>query len=224
VPAPPSPVWIFHITAIPNLAGIAAQRALRSKRWLGRQQLGYSDIAYQGAQGRRASKSVPLLPGGVIHDYVPFYFAPRSPMLGAINRGCVPDCTHRQDEIIHFVIDLDTIVKAGLPFVFYNYNATLSIAECFCELADLDKIDWPVFFEHPRIEGYCKYWHSRIDNPRYALRMETRQAELLVHETVPLALVKGIGTINDAKADEVRAVLDGAGVEVSVKAKPGWYF
>lgn len=145
-------------------------------------------------------------------------------MLGAINLGRVPGCTHRQDEIVHFLVNVDNIVKAGLPFVFYNYNATLSIAECFSELADLDKIDWPVFFEDPCIGGYCKYWNSRIDNPRYALRMETRQAELLVHETVPLALVEGIGTINDAKAEEVRAVLDGAGLKVSVKAKPGWYF
>lgn len=145
-------------------------------------------------------------------------------MLGAINVGRVPDCTHRQDEILHFVINLDTIVKAELPFVFYNYNATLSIAECFNELAHLDKIDWPIFFESPRIGGYCKYWNSRMDNPKYALRMETRQAELLVYETVPLALVGGIGTVNDAKAEEVRAILAGAGVEVSVKAKPAWYF
>lgn len=224
MPAPPNPVLIYHITAIPNLAGIAAQGALRAKGPLARQGLDYSDIAYQGAQGSRANKVVPLGPGGVIHDYVPFYFAPRSPMLGAINVGKVPGCEHRQDSIVHFMISLDAVVKAGLPFVFYNYNATLGIAECFNELVDLDKIDWPLFFESPRIAGYCKYWNSRIDNPRYALRMETRQAELLVHEAVPLSLVGGIGTYNDAKAEEVRAVLDGAGVELPVKAKPGWYF
>jgi len=224
VPSPPNPVLLYHITAIPNLPGIGAQGALQSKGWLAAHGLDYSNIAYQGAQGTRANKVVPLGPGGVIHDYVPFYFAPRSPMLLTINSGNVHGCAHRQEDIVHFMIKLDDIVKNDLIFVFFNYNATIVIAECFDDLADMDKIDWPLFFETPKIDGYCMYWKSRLDPPHHARRMETRQAEFLVYESVPLSLVSGIGTYNQAKADQVRDILTTAGVDLPVKAKPVWYY
>lgn len=220
----PNPIRIFHITPVANLPCIARHRALRSKALLSRDGVAYSNIAYQGAQGRRAVKRVELPPSGVIHDYVPFYFAPRSPMLFTINNGNVPDCPHRQEDIIYFVATVDAVNAAGLPFVFYNYNATLNIAECFNDLNDIDKINWPLFFENPCIDGYCKYWNSRMDNPRYVLRMETRQAEFLVHETVSLDLILEIGTYDEAQARKVREILAEAGSELSVQAKPGWYF
>jgi hypothetical protein len=53
-----------------------------------KKEMGYHNIAYQGAQGKRATKLVARPPMGVIHDYVPFYFAPRSPMLFTIDKGC----------------------------------------------------------------------------------------------------------------------------------------
>lgn len=36
---------------------------------------------------KRANHSVPLLPGGFLNDYVPFYFTPFSPMLWNIHTG-----------------------------------------------------------------------------------------------------------------------------------------
>ena len=219
-----TPISIFHITAIANLPAIADEGALCSKSLLSDNNMEYSNIAYQGAQGRRAVKLVELDPGGAIHDYVPFYFAPRSPMLFTINKGNVPDCSHRQEDIVHFITTAESTDDAGLSSVFFNYNATLDIAECFNDLDDLDQIDWDLFFEFPRIDGYCRYWHSRMDNPRYVRRMETRQAEFLVHERVPLDLIGGIGTYDQEKADEVQRILADADVELPVQVKSGWYF
>jgi uncharacterized protein Usg len=202
---------------------LRAEPCNRKHYWLGGG-IAYGNIAYQGAQGRRAMKRVELPPAGVIHDYVPFYFAPRSPMLFTINNGNVPDCPYRQQEIIHFVTTVDSIVEAALSFVFYNYNATLDIAECFNDIDQFIRIDWDLFFESPRLDGYCRYWNSKMDNPRYVLRMETRQAEFLVHEAVPLNLIRGIGAFNEAKAQEVRTILAAARVTLPVQAMPGWYF
>lgn len=145
-------------------------------------------------------------------------------MLFTINNGNVPGCAHRQEDIVHFAFTLDAIVQAGLRFVFYDYNATLGIATCYNDLSDLDKIDWPLFFEPPHLGGYCKYWKSRIDIPKYVKRMETRQAELMVHERVPLAHASGIGTYDAAKAAQVKAILDGAGITLPVAAKAEWYY
>jgi hypothetical protein len=220
----PNPLRIFHITAIPNLVSITKFKALHANTLLDKRKIGYENIAYQGAQGKRATKMVAKPPGGVIHDYVPFYFAPRSPMLYTINNGNVPDCPHRQPDIVHLMTTVEIVIANKLPYVFYDYNATLGIATCYNDVDDLDKIEWDLFHEAPRIDGYCKYWHSVVNNPRYILRQETRQAEFLVHKSFPLKLMIGVGAYNEAKAAEVREIFDNAGIEVPVEAKPEWYF
>src|SRR5215203_696208 len=98
---PDSTAPLFHITAMPNLESIVRSGGLLPKARLSHGGLRHADIAYQNIQGRRAMKVVPKGPGGVIHDYIPFYFAPRSPMLRTINSGNVPGCDYRQDDIVH---------------------------------------------------------------------------------------------------------------------------
>ena len=224
MPAPPNPVLIFHITAITNLQSIVARGSIEATALLAAAGVTYSNIAYQGAQSHRSIKVVTKPPGGVIHDYVPFYFAPRSPMLFTINNGNVPGCAHRQPDIVHFVTNVNAVCQAGLPWVFYNYNATLGFAQCFDDLADLVKIDWPLFFEAPKIGGYCRYWHSRIDTPKYALRMETRQAEFLIHQRVPLDIFESVAAYDATKATQVQSILLAGGCNLPVKAVPDWYY
>jgi hypothetical protein len=96
-----------------------------------------------------------------LHDYVPFYFAPRSPMLYTINNGNVPGCNHRQDDIVHLVGDTQSVLAAGHRFVFSDIHAALDYARFFDDLTDLKQIDWRIFFEQPMLEGYCKYWQNR---------------------------------------------------------------
>lgn len=220
----PRPLRIFHITAICNLASIAKSKKLYASTQLHKKKIEYGNIAYQGAQGKRAAKMVARPPGGVIHDYVPFYFAPRSPMLFTINKGNVPDCPHRQQDIVHLMTTVEAVTAGALPYVFYDYNATLGIATCYNDLKDLVKIDWDLFHESPRIDGYCQFWHNVVDKLRYIRRQETRQAEFLIHKSVPLKLITMIGAYNEAKAAEVNQVFDEAGIELQVEAKPEWYF
>ncbi len=126
-----NPLRIFHITAIPNLAAIVKSKMLRANTVLQKKKIQYANIAYQGAQGKRATKLVARAPAGVIHDYVPFYFAPRSPMLMAINGGRVAGCPYRQQDIVHFATTVEAVVDEELPFVFYDYNGRVSgVQEC----------------------------------------------------------------------------------------------
>lgn len=218
------PLRIFHITSIPNLQSIVKSKMLYSNGLLQKKKIDHENIAYQGAQGRRATKLVARPPGGVIHDYVPFYFAPRSPMLMAINGGRVDGCGYRQADIAHLASTVEDVIAANLPYVFYDYNATLIYATCYSDLRDLDKINWELFHETPRLDGYCKFWLNQPNNPRYIRRMETRQAEFLVHERFPLELVRSIGVYSSAKAEEVEEILDDANIEIPVVVKSAWYF
>jgi len=126
------------------LVGIAKSKKLFANAVLQKKKMQHENIAYQGAQGKRATKLVAQSPGGVIHDYVPFYFAPRSPMLRTIDGGNVENCPYRQADIAHLVTTVEAIVGSELAYVFYDYNATLDIATCYSDLKDLNRIDWPV--------------------------------------------------------------------------------
>lgn len=220
----PNPVRLFHITAIANLPAICAAGALLSKNSGAAAGIDYQNIAHQGAQGARAGRIVPNPPGGVVHDFVPFYFAPRSPMLSAIEHGRVENCTWRQGDIIHLEATVDRVVSGGAPFVFYDRNATLAFSRAFTDLARLDAIAWDLLTEEPKLDGFCKSWQNRLNVERHADRMERRQAEFLVRYQVPLDSFVRIGVIDSERAVEVRAILGATEVNLPVEVKPDWYF
>lgn len=185
----------------------------------------YQNIAYGGAQGARAIKSVPNPPGGTIHDFVPFYFAPRSPMLSAIHNGRVDGCELKQADILHFETTVARVVDTGQDIVFYDRNATLQFSVPYTDIELLDeKIAWDLITESPRLDGFCKYFFNKPSEPRYVDRMEKRLAEFLVKQNVPLGCMTRIGVVNEAKAVEVRAILDATGVELDVEVMSSWYF
>lgn len=220
----PNPVRLFHITAIANLPAICAANALISKNLGALVGTDYQNIAHQGAQGTRSVKSVPNPPGGLVHDYVPFYFAPRSPMLYAVNGGRVAGCDWRQADIVHLETTVESVTAGGEEFVFYDLNATLAWSTPYTDLAHLDKVAWDLICEPPALDGYCKYWQSKLDHARYSDRMERRQAEFLVKSMVPLERFTRLGVIDESSASEVRTILKEAGVNLPVVVKPEWYF
>jgi hypothetical protein len=218
------PTLIFHITAIPNLAAIASAGELLSKTLVSPLGIQAADIAYQNIQGRRAGRPVPIPPNGILHDYVPFYFAPRSPMLMTINSGNVPDSPYRQDDIVHLVSNAQVIAVLGLPFVFTDLHAALDYAHFFGALEDLKEIAWDLFYEQPQLDGYCQYWASRHAPAKHAQRREIRQAEFLVHERLPLAAITQIGVRNENMEARVRAALAGTNWQPDIVRHPGWYY
>ena len=217
---PPDPVRLFHITAMANLPAICQAKAILAKNH-GQQ---YINIAHQGAQGARSGRAVPNPPGGVVHDYVPLFYAPRSPMLFAINCGRVDGCQLKQEEIVHFEFSLPSALADGAPFVIFDRNATLSYAGAYTSLNDLDKVAWDLFFEAPLVGDFSKYFHDRQTDPRHADRREKRMAEFLVKGCVMLSRCTRIGVINAAKQAEARAIVQKAGLTLLVDVRPDWYF
>jgi hypothetical protein len=98
----PQPTPIYHITHKDNLSGIIARAGLIAQSQMANT-VNYCNIAHKNIQDRRSQTPVTCGPGGFIHDYVPFYFAPRSPMLYAIHMGNVDGCTAGQKDIVYLV-------------------------------------------------------------------------------------------------------------------------
>ncbi len=220
----PNPVRLFHITAIENLAGICAQGTLFSKNMISQQAGIYTNIAHQGSQGARAVRPVPNPPGGTIHDYVPFYFAPRSPMLSAIHNGKVANCSLTQEDVIHFESTVERALGHGEPFVIYDRNATKPYSLPYTSLESLDKVAWHLITESPQLDGYCKYFFDRPTIEKYADRLEKRMAEFLVRAQVPLPAMTRIGVINRQKQLQVQQILQTHQVNIPVAVMPDWYF
>lgn len=221
---PPHPVRLFHITAIANLPQICAAGKLVSKNLGAAVGIDYQNIAHRGAQGARALRTLPDPPGGAVHDYVPFYFAPRSPMLSAIHNGRVADCSWQQSDIVHIETTVDRATAGDKAFAFYDRNATLRHSRCYTDLARVDVVAWDLLTEAPQLDGFCKYFHDRPAEARYADRMERRQAEFLVKDAVLLDHMTRIGVIDQQHADEVVTILRAAGVNLRVDVMRDWYF
>ncbi len=215
---------IFHITAETNLPAILRHAGLFSKNCVDMMGVDAANIAYQSAQDRRALKQVSVPPHGNLHDYVPFYFAPRSPMLNAIHNGNVDSCLYRQNQIIHLVSSINRVVFAKLQFVFYDYNATTAYATAYNNLNYISEIDWELFYERPQLDGYCKYWHDNINNPKHVKRKATRGAEFLVYQHLPWHLIFRIGVADESALCRVVAMCETANVKIPIEVKTDWYY
>jgi len=181
------PTPIYHITHLNNLTYIINSRGLIAVSELKQRQVCYTNIAYEQIQNRRATKRVPCGAEGVLHDYVPFYFAPRSPMLFTIHKGNVDSYQDGQNWIIHLVLEIEAIVSSNLDFVFTDGHPIMDYSD-FCEVLEgLEYIiDWELM--------ESKYWFDIPEDPNRKCR---RQAEFLVHKFCTGKLVKEIGVVND---------------------------
>ncbi|WP_040415676.1 DarT ssDNA thymidine ADP-ribosyltransferase family protein [Desulfococcus multivorans] len=66
----------------------------------------------------RRQRPIGCGPGGTVHDYVAFYFGPRSPMLLQLHTGRVEDYDEGQEPLIYAVSTVGIITQRGLGFIF----------------------------------------------------------------------------------------------------------
>jgi hypothetical protein len=125
---------LYHITHVRNLAVIATADGLWCDRLRPVNAPGAVSIAHQHIKDRRAARRVPIGAGGTLADYVPFYFAPRSPMLFTINRGNVEGYTEGQKPVVHLVTNVEAATALGRAWVFTDGHAEMFLSEFF---------DWP---------------------------------------------------------------------------------
>ncbi len=81
--------YIYHVTHLRNLKSILESDCIWYDSEIKTRSIETQGIAYEAIKQRRARRPVPTCQQGYLSDYVPFYFAPRSPMLYAIHCGTV---------------------------------------------------------------------------------------------------------------------------------------
>ncbi len=204
---------IYHITHIRNLSNIIQDGGLWCDQVVMERKLAYVSIAHQHIKERRAQKQVPCAAGGTLADYVPFYFAPRSPMLYVIQRGGVQGYTEGQRPILHLVSSAEAVRAAGIPFAFTDGHAEMDISRFFTDLRDLNKIDWNIMAS--------KYWRDTNEDGD---RKRRRQAEFLAHQFFPFTLCERISVINQSLARQVSALVEPLAQKPVITVEPTWYY
>jgi len=211
---------VYHFTHWSHLPDIV-QRGLLSDSTV----RASSAFAYEAGdrtiKERRRQRVVPCEPGGVVADYVPFYLAPRSPMLYRIanprNRpdGGVATYGGSSTELVYLVSSVERLHSAGLALVLSDRNAATTLAEFRAEATTWFEpgfIDWQLMA--------AQYWSNTATYPD---RMERRMAECLVHRRVPWLLFTRVAVANTAVAQKVRDALARAGEHtITPVLEPGW--
>ncbi len=207
----PKPTLLYHFTHFSHLPSILS-RGVVCDSDVGRSLL--AEVGNPRIKAQRRRRLVEVGPGGVVADYVPFYFAPRSPMLYSAVFGGVPEYAGDQDGLVYLVTSVERLVEFGASMVFTDRNATILLAEMTTDVAALDDlIDWELM--------KARYWSNTVEDPE---RRERRMAECLVYRRLSWETVIGVATRTRARHDEARGLLAAAGCTTIVKVRPDWYF
>lgn len=203
--------WLYHFTHQNNLESILAAGGLQCDSAMA----GHSHavVGNRDIKTRRKYRPVSVPPHGVVADYVPFYFAPRSPMLFLIHNGNVPECEYGQEDVVYFCATVEEVV-AECAFCYTDRNAARSIAGFFNDVEEMEGVvDMPLMSE--------RYWGNSPDDLD---RVDRRMAEFLVHRFFPWSLVKGIGVYGQGNSRYVQSVLDRNGQATPIEILRDWYF
>ncbi|MBN2404901.1 MAG: DUF4433 domain-containing protein, partial [Coriobacteriia bacterium] len=175
----------------------------------------YKPIHNTEVQRTRHSRLIPCGPGGTIHDYVPFYFGPLSPMLYQLHTGWVGGYDEGQEPLIYIVSSAQAVRRTGVDFVFSDGHGIAAYTKWYDDLDELAEIDWDTV--------YAKWWRSTVDDMD---RQRRKQAEFLVHRLFPWQLVREIAVLNavmEARVAKIMAEFPNAHHPVA-QVRAEWYY
>jgi len=210
---PPRPIWLYHFTHVEHLPGIIENGLVCDSQVGG---LLTQEAGDRGIKERRRRAAVTCYPGGVVADYAPFYFAPRSPMLYRIRMGGVATYNGSQRDLVYLCTTVEQLEGMGLQVVVTDRNAVLTFARFATARAEWSAdgfVDWDLMAQRD--------WYNDEDHPD---RKERRMAECLVHHALPWEAVMAIGCFDDSVAESVRATVEQQTHQPDVLVRRQWYF
>ncbi|GAB2197872.1 DUF4433 domain-containing protein [Sessilibacter sp. MAH4] len=101
----------------------------------------------------------------------------------------------------------------GLPFVFSDGHAYYAWSNYYTDLADLEKIDWPIL--------QARYFRR---DPNDLAKFERYQAEALIHKHCPVEALDGMVCYTEKTKNILDNWLAERGLNLPVYARTGWYF
>lgn len=198
--------------------------------------------SYQAIVNRRGTSEFEL-PGGVVNDYVPFYFSPITSFTFTIHQGNVPSFSPsgeslgvaKDDDRVFIVFPVDVFAASGLDYCFSDFalNSQAPLPSIETDLGKLEEhVHWNVFDEAPYkaaipeigYQGVCSWFHNMATPASRQLRSQKRMAEFLVRNAVPLDLACCIVAKSEAISDNVAKMMAASHWDIPIITKRGCYF
>ncbi|PHR85442.1 MAG: hypothetical protein COA59_00300 [Colwellia sp.] len=186
--------FVYHFTSINNLESIISDGLLSTNLKV-EKGINHQDIANDGIQERRKTMNVTCGPKGVVHDYVPFYFAKRTPMLLSIVKSKNID----QIDIIYLAIPIEKLVARNVVFSDASANTALP-PNFFDKTKHLNVLDWNT------IDSWSWTYHEDDDRHK-------KMAEMLVHKKIEITDISHIVVWNKNFKNHVKDVLKENGID-----------
>ncbi|MDQ1139521.1 DarT ssDNA thymidine ADP-ribosyltransferase family protein [Pedobacter agri] len=178
--------YLYHMTHKSNLENIM-QNGLLSHNTAHKRGLTKTDISDERVNRRRDR----------VHNFVPFYFNPKNPML--YKRKNI------QSEIIILCVDRN-LLQTSLKFT--DGNAASSSTKFYSNIKDLEKLNWSII--------NSEYWSDFIDGKRI------RCSEILIPNEVMTSSIKRIYCCNSETEDYVKNKV--GNFEIAVTVNQEFYF
>lgn len=176
-------------------------------------------IGMSGIKQRRLTSCLTSYPTLKVGDCVPFYFCPRSIMLYLIAQQNHPELTYQggQGPILHLECDLHASVEWAEAmkrrWAFTLSNAGSAYFEDRANLSALEEINWAAVATN--------VWSgSGVDRTI----KEGKQAEFLLEESFPWALVERIGVRSQTMYQQVAALISGQKHRPKLEILSQWYY
>ncbi|MEA9773461.1 DarT ssDNA thymidine ADP-ribosyltransferase family protein [Xanthomonas campestris pv. raphani] len=223
-----------------DLSTILVDKEIRSKNHPSAQSC--HQTSYAQIVGFRGTPAYALPYGGVVNDYVQFYFSPVTAFSYVIHRGNVEvknpagvrlGMSSISDRVF-LVTKVESIYARRLKVCFSDY-ALNSMAPMPVVVSEMNRLEnhvkWPLFDEIPLVakipeigyDGVCQYFKDCPVPVSRQNRKSARMAELLVKNALPLELVECIVTPNDSVYEEVSVLAKTHGFQGVVLNKPGFF-
>lgn len=162
--------------------------------------------------GKRSHRVVHVGPGGMLSDYVPFYFTPFSIMMFNIHTGYnvkqVPN-----DQIVILTSSLHRVAELGIRFVFTDQHAYLRNANFYTDFQDLEQLDWDLWNR--------KDFKHDPDDPG---KKDRYQAEALIWKCLPVEGLMGICCYDSDIEERIKTELANRDLAIRTAVQRSWYF
>jgi len=210
----PNPTPIYRLMHVDNLRVCVRRGALHAPNHMPSDGLQLRDTHNIDLQRARSTTAVPSGPRGHIHDYIPFYFGPLSPMLLQLKTGWVEGYCEGQYPLVYLVSSAQAVDNSGHRFVFTDGHAHVAYTKWYDNLNALTEIDWEAV--------NARYWGFNND-PTGELKRR-KQAEFLVHTCLDWKLIEQIAVMDDSRKAQVEDVLAIYDLDTPVSIRRDWYY
>jgi uncharacterized protein YjbI with pentapeptide repeats len=207
----------YHFTHVANIATIFKARELRAD--IGAKPKNNS--LDQTIKAKRRTKKIKIAPYGLLGDYVPFYFAPRSPALLQLATG---DHMNKvsQNELVFFRLDfrpvVDGLVNESLSLISNQHPLkTGAIFYPATPESITTRINWKTI--------QCVFWKNTDEYPN---RKSQREAELLIHQRLRLEQINGtkitLATRTNLLQRKIQKMCEENDLDIDVEVQPSYFY